>query len=187
MGSLGATVNRGTAPEKVITQEQFEEATSYAKSADRRAALAELMYGASEGTVLRVSPNMSLRKEGDAPGDLWTASNPGGLQDGLKQMGADWVKELAHYKTTSPAKATPTTPAPAPKKIAASSVTVTGESNYVFSHGHKPRGYGEWAFLKNKDSVGNDIIWIRGKFSDAKRQAQKEAANRGWSHIYIGS
>lgn len=173
MGSLGAnrtaalTANNSTTTQsapKTISQEQFRAAMAEDSSADRRRNLAELMYPATAGTVLQVSDRYSLTKTADTPGGIWVAS------DGERLYGDDAVKLLSNTY-----------------KISASSVTVTGESNYVFSHGHKPRGYGEWAFLKNRDSVGNDIIWVRGKFSEAKKAAQKEAAKRGWSSIYIGS
>ncbi len=47
-------------------------------------------------------------------------------------------------------------------------------TNYEFSHGKKPRGFGTWAF----ESFCNDgivTVWHRGAFADAKRLAIADA------------
>jgi hypothetical protein len=49
----------------------------------------------------------------------------------------------------------------------------TGE--YEFSHGHKPRGRGSWAFdfgaKRTPDGLEN-LFWTRGTYGEAKRQAR---------------
>lgn len=44
---------------------------------------------------------------------------------------------------------------------------------YEWSHGHKPKGYGYWAF-----NIGEETVWIQGMYSEAKKKAIREAKVR---------
>jgi hypothetical protein len=49
-------------------------------------------------------------------------------------------------------------------------------SEYIFSHGRKPRGAGRWAF--EIEGAGG-IFWATGTYSQAKAQAISEARRIG--------
>ena len=51
-------------------------------------------------------------------------------------------------------------------------------SDYEFTHGSKPRGNGQWAFVPadycwGKDMPSDAIAWAYGNYSDAKREVAK--------------
>ena len=55
-------------------------------------------------------------------------------------------------------------------------------TNYEFSHGKKPRGYGKWAFFFD----GGDVpLFFTGKFSEAKRMAIAYAVGHNFSKISV--
>jgi hypothetical protein len=63
-------------------------------------------------------------------------------------------------------------------------------SNYEFTHGRKPRGYGAWAFqqFEDMDCMDKRIIWVYGStFSDARRVAVAEAKKRGLDTLYVAT
>jgi hypothetical protein len=48
-------------------------------------------------------------------------------------------------------------------------------TEYEFSHGHKPRGYGSWAFARpgspaERGETFDGIEWRNGTYTDAKQQ-----------------
>lgn len=53
-------------------------------------------------------------------------------------------------------------------------------SEYEFSHGHKPRGRGSWAF-----EIAGEVTWIPGSrtYGEAKREAVSIARQRGVGRI----
>ena len=55
---------------------------------------------------------------------------------------------------------------------------------YVFAHGHLPRGTGTWAFWFD---ANREPWWAQGPctYSEAKRQAQAEAERRRASRVYV--
>jgi hypothetical protein len=57
-------------------------------------------------------------------------------------------------------------------------------TQYQFSHGKSPRGYGQWAFFFDGES---EPQWYNGKFSDAKKMAIAYAVTKGHSRIAVGS
>lgn len=59
----------------------------------------------------------------------------------------------------------------------------TGE--FEFSHGHKPRGDGAWAFAYRADADLSEIFWINGFFSDVKAIARKKATAEGHRQVYV--
>jgi len=69
------------------------------------------------------------------------------------------------------------------KKIPASQVTIS-DSQYRFSTGKAPKGYGNWAFY-----IGNsdEPVFFHGSYAEAKKKAIREAANRGVNKIRVGS
>ena len=88
MGAVGAQQAFGST--RIISSEEFKEATRGDTTAEVRSKLARIMYPAKEGTVLQVSDNYSLTKMGNEPGAVWKAS------DGMSFFGDDAVKFLAN-------------------------------------------------------------------------------------------
>lgn len=58
-------------------------------------------------------------------------------------------------------------------------------TEFVMSHGHEPRGYGHWAFFFHP--ARKEAWWCEGMFSDAKKEARKEARKRGVEEVFVGS
>ena len=60
---------------------------------------------------------------------------------------------------------------------------------YEFSHSHKPRGYGNWAFTYN-DRTGDKfplLAWRCGSYGEARRDAVREAKRVGFDSMEVGS
>lgn len=55
-------------------------------------------------------------------------------------------------------------------------------SQYEFSHGKQPRGYGHWAF-----EIGAETLFFSGNYGDAKRQAVQAAKDRNVADVRVGS
>jgi hypothetical protein len=61
-------------------------------------------------------------------------------------------------------------------------------SEYEFSHGHKPRGRGGWAFYMGRDTGDlSKVHWFNGTYSEAKRQVQAKARELGFESVTVGS
>jgi len=75
-------------------------------------------------------------------------------------------------------------------------------SEYEFSHGAKPRGFGSWCFSVERDlicdleseqelkefnaRVGGDYVWISQKtYSQAKKIASQVAKMRNWEFLFV--
>jgi hypothetical protein len=56
-------------------------------------------------------------------------------------------------------------------------------SEFEFSHGRKPRGYGNWAFEFGAD----DMRFYAGNYADAKAKAVKDAKAAGIDRINLGA
>ena len=58
---------------------------------------------------------------------------------------------------------------------------------YEGAHGKAPRGRGMWAFHPNfnVDGLNAEIVWVSGLYRDAKRDAKRIAAGRGWPSIAV--
>ena len=57
-------------------------------------------------------------------------------------------------------------------------------SNYEFTHGKKPRGYGQWAFFFDGESAP---FWYTGSYAEAKKMAIRYAVSKGHHLIAVGS
>ncbi len=59
------------------------------------------------------------------------------------------------------------------------STTISGVTidycNYIFAHGHAPRGTGGWAFHMGPSRDMQNIFWANGSFGAAKKAAVQEA------------
>lgn len=78
------------------------------------------------------------------------------------------------------------TPAPATAlRIPLSSIRVS-TSQYVFTHGHEPRGRGSWAFYFN---LQEEPWWAPGSllYSKARRLALAEAQKRGVYSVTVAT
>ncbi len=53
-------------------------------------------------------------------------------------------------------------------------------SEYEFSHGRKPRGFGLWVF-----QVGEEMVWLRGAYTATKKQAIRNAKDKGVDSITV--
>jgi hypothetical protein len=66
-------------------------------------------------------------------------------------------------------------------------------NEYEFAHGHAPRGRGAWAFWFGKGArrvdTSNvaDAHWYHGTYSDARRQAVRDAKAQGFETVVVGS
>jgi hypothetical protein len=60
---------------------------------------------------------------------------------------------------------------------------------FEFEHGHKPRGYGHWAFGFDAPPRGDDkhVYWVNGRYSDAKVCARVEAMRRRAATVFVGA
>lgn len=54
-------------------------------------------------------------------------------------------------------------------------------SEYVNSHGSKPRGYGSWGFLVACETPHE--LWVQATYSDAKREVKRRL--RGTAVAYV--
>lgn len=65
---------------------------------------------------------------------------------------------------------------------------VTVNDDYYTNRVGRPRGTGNWAFFPDsrREDLDN-VIFVYGNYTEAKRQARIEAARRGWSRIYTGT
>lgn len=64
----------------------------------------------------------------------------------------------------------------------------TDTTEYEFSHGQKPRGYGQWAFFFGFTRQGSEHAWFAPQacyFTEAKKQAQAEARRRGLDYVRV--
>jgi hypothetical protein len=57
-------------------------------------------------------------------------------------------------------------------------------TEYEFSHGRKPRGYGSWAFRFEGDIA---LHWYQGTYSEARSAARKAARKAGAASIEVCS
>lgn len=55
---------------------------------------------------------------------------------------------------------------------------------YEFTHGHKPRGMGCWAFIFDSDS---NLFWASDTYGQAKRLAIAEARKRGVRRVEVAT
>jgi hypothetical protein len=65
-------------------------------------------------------------------------------------------------------------------------------TDFQFSHGKAPRGFGNWAFAIISPRAMSTVpyneanfIWARGPYGEAKKQACAEAKARGISTLYL--
>jgi SH3-like domain-containing protein len=67
-------------------------------------------------------------------------------------------------------------------------VTVS-TTDYKFSHGHSPRGYGGWIFYRwlNQKQVVIAAPWKSSSYGAAKAVAIEMAKEMGISEIFVGS
>jgi hypothetical protein len=57
--------------------------------------------------------------------------------------------------------------------------------DFEFSHGHKPRGIGAWAFAFKRNPEMREIFWINGSYGEAKKVARAKAKAEGQSEIVV--
>lgn len=58
-------------------------------------------------------------------------------------------------------------------------------SNYEFTHGRRPAGYGSWAFGPQKSSRLEDMFWVNNAYyQHAKKQAIAWGTAKGYDVIY---
>lgn len=83
------------------------------------------------------------------------------------------------------APATAPAAAPAAPQIPLSSIRVS-TSQYVFTHGHEPRGRGSWAFYFN---LKEEPWWAPGSllYSKARQLALREAQKRGVYSVTVAT
>ena len=61
-------------------------------------------------------------------------------------------------------------------------------SDYEAAHGHRPRGFGSWAFAIGRDESIKDLFWVhRATYSHAKALALGEAQRRNEFIVIVQS
>jgi hypothetical protein len=58
-------------------------------------------------------------------------------------------------------------------------------TDYQFSHGKLPRGLGSWAFSYLRNPTMDQIFWVHGTFSEAKKVARQKAQKENQPHVYV--
>ena len=64
-------------------------------------------------------------------------------------------------------------------------------ASYRWVHGHAPKGRGSWAFAignkKQAEENPNEVFWASpySLYSDAVKEAKKEAQKRGETTVYV--
>lgn len=58
-------------------------------------------------------------------------------------------------------------------------------TQYVFAHGHEPRGRGGWAF--RAWGTREEWTFFNGTFTEARRQATAWARERGVERVEVGA
>lgn len=53
-------------------------------------------------------------------------------------------------------------------------------TEFQFSHGHAPRGYGNWAF-----QIAGETFWHTGKYAEAKKFARAMAVTKKVSIVKV--
>lgn len=56
------------------------------------------------------------------------------------------------------------------------------DSEYRFTHGHQPRGYGFWFF-----EIAGQVYGFYGNYGECKKQAQQKAIELGQWFIKVGA
>ena len=61
-------------------------------------------------------------------------------------------------------------------------------ASYEFAHGKKPRGAGGWFFFADRrQGFDQPFFQITAPYGEARRAAQRWAAEQGFGEIYVGS
>lgn len=59
--------------------------------------------------------------------------------------------------------------------------------DYAATHGHAPRGYGQWAFALGRPDGAWTEVHFTGNYSDVKKEAIREARNLGCTVVVVAS
>ncbi len=57
---------------------------------------------------------------------------------------------------------------------------------YEFTHGHRPKGSGFWSFQLHRSGASTEFC-AHGKYSDAKREAMREARSLGCEEVTVNT
>jgi len=57
--------------------------------------------------------------------------------------------------------------------------------DYELSHGVMPRGLGSWAFSYVRNPEMNQIFWVHGTYSEAKKVAREKAQSENAYAVYV--
>lgn len=61
-------------------------------------------------------------------------------------------------------------------------------SDFQFSHGRAPRGFGSWAFFFERNAPVEQAFWVhQATFAAARKAAAQEARRRGCDVVFVGS
>ncbi len=56
---------------------------------------------------------------------------------------------------------------------------------FEFAHGRRPRGRGNWAFELVRENCHTLTVWHMGTYSEAKREAVRQAKECGASYVVV--
>lgn len=58
-------------------------------------------------------------------------------------------------------------------------------TEFQFSHGRTPRGVGAWAFSFVRHPEMDEMVWVNGSFSEAKRVMRARAVAEGRRVVFV--
>ena len=59
-------------------------------------------------------------------------------------------------------------------------------TDFELAHGRKPRGIGGWAFSETRNPKSmEDVIWIRGTYTEAKKQLINMLKSEGVKGFFV--
>lgn len=56
--------------------------------------------------------------------------------------------------------------------------------HYEFTHGHKPRGFGNWAFDLHRNG-SSTTVWFEAQYTTARKWAMNEARSLGCTEVTV--
>jgi hypothetical protein len=58
-------------------------------------------------------------------------------------------------------------------------------TDYEFSHGRKPSGFGSWGFAYRRDADFGEIFWVYGSYLLAKQIARQRARTERQPTVHV--
>lgn len=59
--------------------------------------------------------------------------------------------------------------------------------DYEFTHGSKPKGMGCWSFQLHRDGGSSTEVFVNGTFTEAKKEAMRQARDLGCRVVTVNT